>query len=191
MLSLLDQLLTHLQQQAADTLPFAFPPLLYLVFIFFARATDQTLSILRTLSVVRGQRLLAWGAGFLQSLLFVFAVTGLLVNLRNPAVLLVYAAGYASGQVFGLMVEGRLAPGHSLLRIISARRGAAILESLHQIGRGATELPAQGREGMVSVILCNIPRRRLDDVRSRILEIDPHAFLTIENVRELRGGWEA
>lgn len=167
--------------------PSAWAPLL----IFILRTTAITFATLRELTVVRGGRFSAWGFGFVQALLFVLAISGVLVYLENPLNLVAYAAGFATGNFLGITLEARAAPGHSLLRIISSRRGNVVLEKLHRIGHGATELAGHGGAGTVSVILCYVPRRDIESTRRRISNWDPAAFIAVEHVRQLRGGWRA
>lgn len=159
--------------------------------IFLLRATDQTLATLRVLSVLRGQRAGAWLLGFAQSSVFILAIRGVLQNLNQPVNLVAFAAGYATGVVLGMTVEGWLAPGHSVIRVISPRRGGAVAESLRGRGYGVTVLPGKGLQGAVDVILCTVPRRRIEDVRRQVLAQDPQAFVTVEHVRALQGGYRA
>jgi len=116
-------------------LPAALVPILILVI----RIGNLSLSTLRVLTVVRGRKRAAWALGFVQSLLFVTVIAGVLKNLDNPWNLAAYAAGFATGNVLGIIIDDRIAPGHSLLRITSSSHGAAILEALHQDGVGATK----------------------------------------------------
>jgi len=121
--------------------------------------------------------------------MFVITIAGVLGNLQNPWNLVAYATGLATGNVLGMAIEAKLAPGHSLLRITSTQRGTAILESLHRHGHGATEYSGQGRSGTVSVILCYVPRHQVEQAKQHVINTDPEAFITIDYVRELRGGW--
>ena len=174
-------------QPLAVRLPLWLTPVL----IFLLQAANLSLDTFRTLAVARGRLAVAWTAGFLQSLLFVTAIAGVLQNLQNPWNLIAYAAGFASGNVIGILVEAKLAPGHSLLRIISPRLGSSIADVLRQAGWGATEIPGHGQDGTVTLILCHIPRREAEQVRRRVVAADPQAFITAENVRQFRGGWKA
>lgn len=165
-------------------------PLLFLpVAIFALRTVDITIATLRMLMVTQGRRAAAWVTALLQSLIFITMITGLLANLQNPLNLLAFAAGFATGNVLGVTIEWRLAPGHSLLRIFSPKFGRAIAESLHRENRGATEIPAAGMSGTVSLILSFIPRKAVEDTASEIVEIDPEAYISVENVRRIGGGW--
>ncbi|UCF61132.1 MAG: DUF2179 domain-containing protein [Anaerolineaceae bacterium] len=181
-----------------STLPFTFnldwgsiPLTLLPLIIFGLRTVDLTLSTLRMLFVVRGRRASAWIFGLLQAIVFITGIAGVLGNLKDPLNLIAYAGGFATGSVLGMVIEFWLAPGHSLLRITSAKRGRTILELLHEEGRGATEISGQGKLGMVSLIFCFVPRRYVDDVKRSVVETDPEAFVTVEHVRQLRGGWRA
>ena len=166
-------------------------PLAMALIIFLLRSSDLTLATLRMLAVVRGRRLFAWVTGFVEALLFVTAFGGVLGNLSRPWNLLAFAAGFAFGSVFGILIENRLAHGHSLLRILSPTLAENIAEALHDQGYGATSLAAQGQQGAVGLILCYAPRRAVESVRRQVTEIDPAAFVSVEQVRTLDGGWRA
>jgi uncharacterized protein YebE (UPF0316 family) len=168
-------------------------PAAVLPFVIFAlRVTDMSMDTLRVLFVIRGHKALAWILGFFQSAIWVVAITSVLSNLGNWWSIVGYAAGFATGNVVGMMIEERLAIGHGHLRIISPRLGAAISEAIRRSGYAVTELPGRGRDGTVSVITCSVRRRDIDRVRSQALQIDPEAFVTVEEVRPLhRGYWRA
>jgi uncharacterized membrane-anchored protein YitT (DUF2179 family) len=38
-------------------------------------------------------------------------------------------------------------------------------------------------------VVSYVPRREVEPTRRLVLAVDPGAFLTVENVRQLRGGW--
>jgi len=169
-------------------LPAIVPALLPLV-IFLVRTLNLTLATARMLAVVRGRYGAAWVLGLLDSLLFVVATVEVFKDLTNPWSLLAYAGGYATGSLIGMIVEARVAPGHALLRIYSQDRGHALAGTLHSTGYGATELPGLGDAGASTLVLSYVPRRRVDDVRRRLVEIDPWCRVTAEDVLQLRGGW--
>ncbi len=143
------------------------------------------------LAIVRGKASTAWMIGFVQALSFILGIAGVITNLQNPLNLIAYAAGFATGNVIGILIEAKAAPGHSLMRIVSPERGSLISETLHNLDRGATEVSGQGQQGMVSLIYCFVPRREVKETTDQILRLDPDVFITVENVRELKGGWRA
>jgi len=160
--------------------------------IFALRVSDMTLDTIRVLFVVRGRKKLAWILGFFQSAIFVLAISSVLAHLDNPLNVIGYAAGFATGNVVGMLIEERLAIGHVQISIISSRRGATITEHLRSHGYAVTVIPARGKDGTVDMISCSVIRKDVDNVETVILESDPEAFVTAEDVRPMRRGfWRA
>jgi len=160
--------------------------------IFFLRVGDMTLDTIRVLFVVRGRKGLTWVLGFFQALIFVIAISSVLSNLDNFLNVVGYATGFATGNVVGMFIEERLAIGHILMTIISPMRGAAVAEQLRSEGYGVTEIPARGKDGTVTVLHCSVMRKNIDSVETIILEADPQAFVTTNDVRAVRRGfWRA
>ncbi|RCK75538.1 MAG: hypothetical protein ANABAC_0829 [Anaerolineae bacterium] len=157
--------------------------------IFLMRVSDMTLDTLRVLVVMRGKKSIAWVLGFFQSSIFVLAISTVLSNLDNPLNMIGYAAGFATGNVVGMWIEERLAIGHLHLRIISSRRGAAIAEALRAEGYAVTEIPARGKDGMVSLLAISVLRKNAAKIQEMIRAIDDEAFITAEDVRPLRRGF--
>ncbi len=160
--------------------------------IFTMRVGDMSMDTLRMLFVVRGKKGVAWVLGFCQSIIYVLAITSVLSNLDNPLNVIGYAAGFATGNVVGMLIEERLAIGHIHLQIVSSHRGAAMSQILRDAGYGVTEIPARGRDGMVSVLSVGVLRKDVSKVEALVHENDPAAFMTSEDVRLVRRGfWRA
>jgi uncharacterized protein YebE (UPF0316 family) len=160
--------------------------------IFLLRVTDMTLDTLRVLVVMRGRKGTAWILGFFQAGVFVLAISSVLQNLDNLLNVIGYAAGFATGNVVGMLIEERLAIGHIQLSIVSPRRGSAVAENLRKEGYAVTEIPARGKDGTVNLLHCNVLRKNADRVRKLVNEIDEEAFITAEDVRPVRRGfWRA
>ena len=115
--------------------------------IFALRVIDMSLDTIRVLFVVRGKKNIAWILGFCQSLVFVIAITAVLSQLDNPLNVLGYAAGFATGNVVGMLIEERLAVGHTHIVVMSPSHGSIIAEQLRNNGFAVTEIPAHGHDG--------------------------------------------
>ncbi|MEA4906666.1 MAG: DUF2179 domain-containing protein [Chloroflexi bacterium] len=160
--------------------------------IFMMRVGDMSLDTIRVLFVVRGRKKLAWCLGILQSAIYVLAISSVLAHLDNPVNILGYAAGFATGNVVGMYIEERLAIGHIHVTIVSPARGAAVAAELREDGYAVTELSGRGRNGMVTVMLVDVLRKDVDSIETIVLESDPEAFVTAEDVRPVRRGfWRA
>jgi uncharacterized protein YebE (UPF0316 family) len=161
-------------------------------FIFILRVSDMSLDTLRVLFVMRGIKKVAWVLGFIQSAIYLLAIGRVLTQLNNPLNIIGYAAGFATGNVVGMIIEERIAIGHIMVNIISPSRGSAIVTHLRQNGYAVTELSGRGKDGMVSLINCSVLRKQVEPVHQLVNEIDPEAFITAEDVRPIRHGfWRA
>jgi len=160
--------------------------------IFILRVTDMSLDTLRVLFVLRGRKSMAWILGFLQSAIWVIAITSVLNNLENFLNIIAYAGGFATGNVVGMAIEERLAIGHAHMRIISSGKGSAILDAIRREGYAATEIPGRGKDGTVTIISCSIKRKHISKIQKEISQIDQNAFVTVEEIRPIhRGYWRA
>jgi uncharacterized protein YebE (UPF0316 family) len=159
------------------------------VLIFGLRIIDVSLSTLRILLVVRNRRLLVPFIGFIEVLIWIFAVGNAIRNLSSGWHVLGYAAGFSAGTMVGPWFEAKLAIGLATMRIISRHAGVELAESLRALGCGVTEFVGQGREGRVEMLYTVVPRRRIPDVFAEVERWDPEAFISVEEPREIRKGW--
>ena len=167
-------------------------PLQSALLIFVLRVVDVSLYTLRFMMIVRGRKGLAWVLSFFKAAIYVVAVLAVLTNLDNWLNIVGYAAGFATGNVVGMWLEGKLAIGITHLRVISPRRGTGIVEQLRASGYAVTEIAGQGMDGMVTVLNLGVRRREAGRVTNMIAEIDDQAFITAEPVRLVyRGFWRS
>jgi len=52
-----------------------------------------------------------------------------------------------------------------------------------------TEVPAQGRDGMVSLVDLSVLRKHTQDAVKAVEKVDPKAFITAEAVRSVHHGF--
>jgi len=165
---------------------------LFDLMIFALRVVDMSLDTIRVLFVVRGKKLIVWVLGFFQSLVFVVAISSVLTQLNNILNVIGYATGFATGNLVGMLIEQRLAIGHILITIISSSRGSYIAEQLRSNGYAVTEIAGRGRDDTVFELHASVLRRDVPQVETIVLEADPQAFITAEDVRPVRRGfWRA
>ena len=89
--------------------------------IFVLRVVGNMLTTLRTVMLVRGQKLRSSLLAMLESLIFAVALGSVVSNLGNIPNLTAYVTGYAVGGYLGLVVEGRLIQKFVAIQIISPR----------------------------------------------------------------------
>jgi uncharacterized protein YebE (UPF0316 family) len=157
--------------------------------IFLCRIVDVSCDTLRVLFAIRGKRGVAGALGFVQALVWIFAVGNAVKHLDSPLHILAYAGGFAAGTFVGITIEGLLAYGLAQLRIVSSRGGAAIAAELRARGFGVTEFAGYGREGSVQVVSTVVRRAEVQEVMRIVDRHDAQAFVTTAEPQVLRGGF--
>jgi len=160
-----------------------------MLLIFFLRVTDVSMGTVRMLMVMRGMRKWAVLIGFIEVTIWVVAISQVMSNLNNVWNILAYSGGFATGTFVGMFLENRLALGNVSVHVISLKKGAEIAAKVRKAGYGATELPALGQSGPVSLIGTVVPRKQKPVVLALISKIDPTAFVTVDDMRRVDRGY--
>jgi len=151
-------------------------PWIYALVIFLLRVCDMSMDTIRVLFVVRGKKLFVFIARFPPgSDLRRGDQFGADKDGQRPQRTCI-CTGFATGNVVGMLIENRLAIGHTLVTIISSTRGANIAERLRASGYAVTEISGRGKDGTVFELHASVTRRDVDLVETIVLETDPHAL---------------
>jgi len=163
--------------------------ILWALFIFLFRMANVALGTVRTLLVVRGERIVATLIGLFEALFFVVAVGKVVQDLGNLLNILAYCVGFAAGTWVGMILEKRLALGYVLVRIVSLQKGRRIALALREKGYGVTEMLGEGRAGRVGIIDVVAKRKDVPLITSLGCEVDEDAFITVQEPREVYRGY--
>jgi uncharacterized protein YebE (UPF0316 family) len=156
--------------------------------IFCLRIVDVSCDTMRVIFAIRGKRGIAAMLGFIQALVWIFAVANAVKHLNSPLHVIGYAGGYATGTFVGVSLEQAIAYGVATVRIVTRQAGAQIAEALRQQGYGVTEYPGIGRDGNVEIVHSVVQRSHLSDVLGIVNAKDQDAFVTVEEPKILSGG---
>ncbi|MFN2138352.1 MAG: DUF2179 domain-containing protein [Candidatus Promineifilaceae bacterium] len=159
------------------------------LFIFVIRVIGITASTVRVLLMMRGRRLLTALTGFIEVLLYVFAIGYVVNDLTNIWNVLAYSAGFVSGTLVGMWIDERTATGYVNVRIISRYSSQQIIEEIHNQGFGATVGWGHGKGGTVGMILAIVRRKEAPALIGIAEAIDPDAFITVEDARSVKRGY--
>lgn len=152
-------------------------------FIFCARICDMSLDTFRMICVVRGMRLMACVAGFFQVMIWLTAVASVLSHMDRFINVVAYAGGFATGTWIGMFLEGKLALGVQIVRMISREINRNLPERLRDAGYRVTELQGHGRDAPVIICFVAALRRDVPELLRRAERIDPGVFVTVEDTR--------
>ncbi|MEW5762561.1 MAG: DUF5698 domain-containing protein [Bacillota bacterium] len=160
------------------------------LFIFLARVGDVSLDVVRVLLLTRGKRFLAALTGFVEVSIFIVVLNEVLRNgLTDPGKIIAYAAGFATGNYVGSLIEERLAVGYLSLQIFPpARLVAELAGCLREQGFGVTQVVGEGRHGPRTVLFVTLKRKDLPRVLSILEGLDTEIFYNISDARFIHGG---
>ena len=163
-------------------------PWLLPVIIFFGRIGDVTLGTLRIIFVSKGERYKAPIVGFLEVLIWIFIISQVFSHANGLISYLAYAAGYATGNFIGILVENKIAFGFVLIRVYTKKDGYQLAKLLNKCDFGSTFIKGEGAISEVGIIETVISRKSQNNVAAIIDEFDPNAFYVIEDIRSKQKG---
>lgn len=165
-------------------------PMLGALMIFLLRILDVPIGTLRVMYMVRGDRLRAVPLAFVESLVWVFAISQIFKHLDNKANMVGFAAGFAAGTLVGMTLERWIASGHVLVRVISDKaQGNGLAQAIRSAGFGVTAVSGEGREGAQSILFVVALRRRGRELLELVKREDAEAFVTVDPVQTAIGGY--
>lgn len=170
------------------------------VIVFFARICDVSMGTIRTIVTVQGRTLIAFCLAVCEIVIWISVASTVINQVKDHPVLIVfYAFGYATGNVVGIKVEGFLAFGVIILRIICREKGDEIAARLRELGQPVTKFIGEGMKGPVVELYIVSRRKYLNNLIKEVRSIDEDAFYVIEQARSMNkilkpvstplGGW--
>ncbi len=154
--------------------------------IFIARIFDVSIATIRIVYLSRGEKWLVPILGFFEVLIWVIALSQIFKHLDNPVSYIAYAAGFAAGNLVGILIEEKIALGYQVVRIISRAKTEKLTGKLRKAGFGTTLVDGQGATGPVKIIFSLARRRDMPGLIELIKQSNPKAFYTIENVHHVK-----
>lgn len=168
----------------SDLFTYAIMPVL----IFLARICDVSIGTMRIIFVSKGKKNIAPVLGFFEVLIWIIAISKIMQNLDNYINYVAYAAGFATGNFVGMIIEEKLAMGIQMVRVFTAGRGMDLVKLLNTNGFGATAIEAHGAKEKIHLVYSIVHRNELERVVELINEFNPGAFFTIEDVKAANEG---
>ena len=129
---------------------------LAVIYIFLLRLIDQTLGTLRALYVNKGRPGIGAVLGFIESAIWVLAISQVIKDLDDPLLIIGYALGFAAGTISGSYIESSIAIGDVVVRIFLQKgtNSESLTKELRSNGFGVTVINGEGMEGEVSIAWC-------------------------------------
>jgi uncharacterized protein YebE (UPF0316 family) len=153
--------------------------------VFLLRVCDVSLGTVRTISVVHGRVGLSVFLGFFEILVWITAVSQVIVRVREfPILVLAYAGGFAAGNAVGIAIERRLAIGWCVVLMISRELGSNVAAKLRSLGQTLTTIDGEGRDGPRTLVYATVPRRGVRKIVAAAKSVDPDLFYAVQYCSE-------
>ena len=166
-----------------DTYPYLLP-----FIIFFARIVDVSLGTLRIIFVSKGEKYKAPLIGFFEVLIWIVVISQIFSRANDMIAYISYAAGYATGNFVGILIEQRIAFGIILCRIYTKKNGRELIALFNRQNYGATLLEGTGSVDRIEIVEAVIDRKEMKSLEKIITEFDPDVFYVVEDVRVKQKG---
>ncbi|MCE5206205.1 MAG: DUF5698 domain-containing protein [Porphyromonadaceae bacterium] len=164
-----------------------YPWLLPLI-IFFGRIIDVTLGTLRIIFVSKGAKNIAPVIGFVEVFVWIVVISQILTRANDLVSYLSYAAGYATGNYVGILIENRIAYGIVLCRIYTQKSGKNLVQMLNKMNIGATLTHGTGSTNEVDIIETVVDRKEMKTLERTLNDFDTNIFYVVEDVRTKQNG---
>jgi len=155
--------------------------------IMILRVCDVTFGTFRTILVVHTKKYQAGLVGFIEVLIWIFAMRYIFQHLDNTLNLIGYATGFGLGNILGVTLEQKIGLGFIQVSIISRHYTDLIVDTLRKSRYGTTILPGEGGAGGVSIIFTIIRRRDLKKLRKIVGGIDSNVFINVQPASPFKG----
>ena len=153
--------------------------------IFFLRVIDVTMGTFRTLSVVQGHVKLSVVLGFLEVLIWIFAISQVITRVgEHPLLAFAFAGGFAAGNAVGITLERRVGLGACVIRMISMQKGSEVAGMLRSLGQVVTTFQGEGRDGIRTLLYAACERRDARRLVEEARKLDPQILYFVEHVSE-------
>jgi len=164
---------------SSDIFSFLILPLL----IFLARICDVSINTIRIIYMLGGRRFTATLLGFFEAFIWLLVIREIFKHLDNWLCYVAYPAGFACGIFVGMIIEEKIAYGKVIVRIITRKDVAQLIQYLNTQHFRFTRVNAEGPDGNETLVFTVLERERLDDLLNKLKEFIPTAFYTIEKVK--------
>ena len=166
--------------------------LLTCIYIFFARIIDVTIGTIRTISLVKGKKVLASVLAFFEVMIWLIVIKrAIIIQEKNLLILIFYSAGYAVGTLLGSFISEKFIGGLVGVQVIVERKEAQqLINKIREKGYGISifELKDNSKEKSKDMLLVELNKKNLKDLINLIKCYEKNSFIIINDTRCVYNG---
>ena len=155
------------------------------LFIFTARIVDVSMGTLRVIFIAKGFKYYAPIIGFFESVIWLLAISQIILNITNPWLIVVYGLGFSAGTFSGIWLEEKISLGKARIRFVIRTNYIAVMDALENEGYLLTVVTAGYKRDNAKVVTLLTDRRKVKKVLKIVNGINPKVFYSVEDVRKV------
>lgn len=150
--------------------------------IMVARCADVSLGTLRTVTIIQGRRAVAWGLGFIEILIWIYAISRVMQNLDQPLYAIAYAFGFGAGNYVGITIEKWFAFGEQVISIMT-KQGGNVAAALRTQGFDVASIGIEDANGPIQLLFIESHRKDIQNIAQLARQLDPECIYFINDIR--------
>lgn len=159
--------------------------------IFFIRILDVSLGTIRTILIIKGKNITASITGFIEVAIW-FAVVREALNTEETSlwVIVAYAGGFAIGTLVGSILSEKFIQGNLGVQVITEHKDT-IIKTLHEKGYAVSVIDVRGKneDNLKYMLFIEINKKKFDHLRKIIKNLDPKAFIVVNETKYVQNGY--
>ncbi|MFH1390986.1 MAG: DUF5698 domain-containing protein [Candidatus Diapherotrites archaeon] len=155
------------------------------LFIFLARIVDVSMGTLRVIFIAKGFKYYAPIVGFFESVIWLLAISQIILNITNTWLIIVYGLGFAAGTFSGIWLEEKISLGKARIRFVIRTNYIAVMDALEKEGYRLTVVTADYKRDTAKIITLLTDRKKIKKVIKIVNGINSKVFYSIEDVRKV------
>lgn len=160
--------------------------------IFAVRIIDVSLGTIRTVFTVKGKTMIAATMGFIEVLVwFLIVKEALNTDETSIFVAIAYAGGFATGTFVGGKLSDYFIEGTLGIQVILSDQKDSVIDAIRKEGYAVSVMDVKGQDkGKTKYMLfIEINKKYLDSLKRLIKELDPKAFLVVNETKYVQNGF--
>lgn len=163
-----------------------------LIKIFFVRIVDVSLGTFRTILTVKGKRTCASIIGFIEVLIWFLIVREALNTSESGLIVgIAYASGFSVGTYIGGLLSDKFISGTLSVQIILSNNDKRIIDKIREEGFAVSVTNVFGQEydKQKYMLFMEINKKSYEQLKKLINELDPKAFLVVNETKIVQNGF--
>lgn len=152
--------------------------------IFLSRILDVSLSSVRTMFVVKCNKIMASLIAFVEIFIWFYAAKEALVsNSTSLCIIVSYALGYATGTFIGTLINEKFISGIYSLKVSLKGVNEKMIKKLNSICLDVVSLKGDGK----NILFLEVDKKNYKELVNNIYIIDKYASIVINDAKFIRG----